>query len=57
MILRPVTPVESSPVLRGNQRAQAFYRKSGFVDVGAQTFAVGLDEQTDRVMALTLTTP
>jgi len=40
-----------------NQRAQAFYRKSGFVDVGTQTFAVGLDEQTDRVMALTLTTP
>lgn len=33
-----------------NPRAQAFYRKSGFVDVGSQTFLVGTDEQTDRVM-------
>ncbi len=33
-----------------NPRAQAFYRKSGFVDVGSQTFFVGTDAQTDRVM-------
>ena len=37
-----------------NPRAQAFYKKSGFVDVGSQTFLVGTDEQTDRVMELTL---
>jgi len=40
-----------------NQRAQAFYRKSGFSDVGAQVFVLGNDEQTDRVMALSLTQP
>lgn len=37
-----------------NPRAQAFYKKSGFIDVGSQTFLVGTDEQTDRVMELTL---
>jgi ribosomal protein S18 acetylase RimI-like enzyme len=37
-----------------NRRAQAFYKKSGFVDVGTQTFLVGTDEQTDRVMELIL---
>lgn len=37
-----------------NPRARAFYKKSGFVDVGSQTFLVGTDEQTDRVMELTL---
>ena len=37
-----------------NPRAQAFYRKSGFVDVGSQQFLVGTDAQTDRVMELTL---
>jgi diamine N-acetyltransferase len=37
-----------------NPRAQAFYKKSGFVAVGSQTFFVGTDEQTDRVMELTL---
>jgi ribosomal protein S18 acetylase RimI-like enzyme len=37
-----------------NRRAQAFYKKSGFVDVGSQTFLVGTDEQTDRVMELIL---
>jgi GNAT superfamily N-acetyltransferase len=33
-----------------NDRALAYYRKSGFVDVGAHTFVVGSDDQTDRVM-------
>lgn len=37
-----------------NPRAQAFYRKSGFADVGSQQFLVGTDAQTDRVMELTL---
>ena len=37
-----------------NPRAQAFYRKTGFVDVGAQTFHLGSDVQTDRVMMRTL---
>jgi len=35
-----------------NPRAQAFYKKSGFADVGSHTFFVGTDEQTDRVMEL-----
>jgi len=34
-----------------NLRAQAFYRKSGFVDVGSHMFMLGSDAQTDRVMA------
>lgn len=33
-----------------NVRAQAFYRKWGFRDVGAQAFRLGGDLQTDRVM-------
>ena len=37
-----------------NPRAQAFYRKIGFVDVGAHTFVVGSDAQTDRLMVLAL---
>jgi ribosomal protein S18 acetylase RimI-like enzyme len=37
-----------------NPRAQAFYRKCGFVDVGQQGFLLGTDTQTDRVMAHTL---
>lgn len=37
-----------------NPRAQAFYKKSGFVDVGSQTFTVGTDPQNDRVMELSL---
>ncbi|HEU5304836.1 MAG TPA: GNAT family N-acetyltransferase [Gemmatimonadales bacterium] len=40
-----------------NPRAQAFYRKCGFVDVGAQRFVLGHDEQTDRVMARELGAP
>lgn len=34
-----------------NERAKAFYRKCGFVDVGAQVFMLGGDAQTDRIMA------
>jgi diamine N-acetyltransferase len=32
-----------------NERAKAFYRKCGFVDVGSHTFMLGSDVQTDRV--------
>jgi ribosomal protein S18 acetylase RimI-like enzyme len=34
-----------------NPRAMAFYRKSGFVDVGSRLFLLGSDRQTDRVMS------
>lgn len=34
-----------------NERAKAFYRKCGFLDVGSQAFILGGDRQTDRVMA------
>lgn len=34
-----------------NARAQAFYRKSGFEDVGSHIFQLGNDPQTDRIMA------
>jgi diamine N-acetyltransferase len=34
-----------------NARAIAFYRRWGFTDVGTQTFTLGRDVQTDRVMA------
>jgi diamine N-acetyltransferase len=34
-----------------NHRALAFYRKAGFVDVGAHEFRLGTDIQTDRLMA------
>jgi len=37
-----------------NPRALAFYRKSGFQDVGTQSFMVGEDRQTDRVMTRSL---
>ena len=37
-----------------NPRAQSFYKKSGFLDVGTQTFLVGTDEQHDRVLAMSL---
>jgi diamine N-acetyltransferase len=33
-----------------NARAQAFYRKHGFEKVGAKTFVVGSDPQTDDVL-------
>ncbi len=37
-----------------NPRAQAFYGKYGFVDVGEHVFLFGTDPQTDRVMEATL---
>ena len=37
-----------------NPRAIAFYRKIGFVEVGAQTFVLGRDPQRDLVLELTL---
>jgi ribosomal protein S18 acetylase RimI-like enzyme len=37
-----------------NTRAQAFYRKCGFVDVGSQPFVLGSDQQTDRIMTCAL---
>jgi GNAT superfamily N-acetyltransferase len=37
-----------------NPRAIAFYRKSGFIDVGSTIYCVGPDEQTDRVMLAAL---
>jgi ribosomal protein S18 acetylase RimI-like enzyme len=33
-----------------NERAKAFYRKCGFVDVGSHVFTVGSDAQTDRIL-------
>lgn len=33
-----------------NARAIAFYKKTGFVDVGSHDFYVGSDRQTDRVL-------
>ena len=35
-----------------NPRAQAFYLKSGYRDVGAHDFVLGTDRQTDRVMVV-----
>jgi ribosomal protein S18 acetylase RimI-like enzyme len=37
-----------------NPRAQAFYRKCGFADMGSQVFILGTDAQNDRVMARSL---
>lgn len=37
-----------------NARAQAFYRKHGFADVGSQVFVLGSDVQTDRIYARAL---
>jgi ribosomal protein S18 acetylase RimI-like enzyme len=34
-----------------NHRAQAYYRKAGFVDIGAHDFRLGNDLQTDRLMS------
>lgn len=34
-----------------NGRAQKFYRKVGFTDIGSHTFTLGRDPQTDRLMA------
>jgi ribosomal protein S18 acetylase RimI-like enzyme len=38
-----------------NPRAQAFYRKCGFTDIGAHQFVLGRDVQTDRLMSRSLT--
>lgn len=35
-----------------NLRAQKFYRKCGFADIGSHTFVLGRDRQTDLLMAL-----
>lgn len=37
-------------VFERNPRAIAFYKKSGFRDVGSQVFVLGSDRQIDRVM-------
>jgi len=37
-----------------NERAIAFYRKSGFADVGTHTFVLGTDHQRDFVLAQSL---
>ena len=37
-----------------NPRAQAFYLKSGYRDVGAHDFMLGTDRQTDRIMVVAL---
>ncbi|MFM9904587.1 MAG: N-acetyltransferase family protein [Pyrinomonadaceae bacterium] len=37
-----------------NPRAQAFYRKNGFREVGKHTFQLGSDPQTDLLMQRTL---
>ena len=37
-----------------NDRARAFYVKTGFADIGEHIFLFGTDPQTDRVMSLTL---
>jgi ribosomal protein S18 acetylase RimI-like enzyme len=33
-----------------NERAKAFYQKTGFTDVGSHIFMVGTDPQTDRLL-------
>jgi GNAT superfamily N-acetyltransferase len=38
-----------------NERAIAFYRKSGFADVGTKIFVLGTDHQRDLVLARPLT--
>jgi len=37
-----------------NPRAIAFYRRAGYVDVGAHVFVVGTDRQTDRILVTSL---
>ena len=37
-----------------NERAKAFYRKSGFTDAGSHVFMVGTDAQTDRILVRAL---
>jgi GNAT superfamily N-acetyltransferase len=40
-----------------NPRAQAFYRKAGFTDVGSTFYMVGPDRQTDRVFLAEVASP
>ena len=40
-----------------NPRAIRFYERIGFADVGSQTFVVGTDRQTDRVMWMPVAKP
>jgi GNAT superfamily N-acetyltransferase len=55
---RPTLPPTIGPrtwrswlgVWERNPRANAFYRKVGFTDVGSHVFMVGTDPQTDRIM-------
>lgn len=37
-----------------NERAMAFYRKAGFVEIGSTYYMVGSDRQTDRVFLASL---
>jgi diamine N-acetyltransferase len=37
-----------------NGRGIAFYRRSGFIDVGSQFFQLGEDRQSDRVLLLSI---
>lgn len=57
-VLREAAMAKATAVWLGvweqNPRAIAFYRKFGFVDVGAQEFRLGSDVQTDRVMVRSL---
>ena len=39
-----------------NERAQAFYRKNGFMEIGSHVFMVGTDAQTDRIFVRHLPT-
>src|SRR6266550_5260926 len=39
-----------------NERAKAFYHKSGFADAGSHVFMVGTDAQTDRILIRSLPT-
>jgi ribosomal protein S18 acetylase RimI-like enzyme len=39
-----------------NERAKAFYQKSGFIDAGSHVFIVGADRQTDRILVRALST-
>ena len=39
-----------------NERAKAFYHKTGFIDVGSHVFMVGTDPQTDRILVRSLPT-
>lgn len=39
-----------------NERAKAFYHKTGFTDVGSHVFMLGADAQTDRILVRSLPT-